>query len=94
MRVKNINNTSDKKCKCGSWMNHWMNECNKRTAVCSAYGCSQKDNLHGSHVQKATSDFTWYIIPLCPKHNKSIDQLEVKKETNFALASISETCGR
>ena len=92
-KFKNINGTSKNKCKCGSWMKHWYKETNKRTSVCSVYGCTIKEGLHGAHVQKTTRDMSWYIVPLCPEHNKAKGKLVVNQNTLFISANQTYTCG-
>jgi len=91
-KIKNINGTSDRICRCGSWLKHWENFSGKKATYCSAYGCMQKTDLNGAHVQKATSDMKWYIIPLCKEHNAATGELEVSDSTVFVSANRSETC--
>jgi hypothetical protein len=93
-KVTNINGTSDSKCKCGSWIEHWenFNGGQSRPTYCSEKTCTKKD-LVGAHVQKADStDKKWYIIPLCTEHNKSTSDLELVIAINFAPANKQETC--
>jgi hypothetical protein len=90
--VKNINGTSDNKCKCQSWLNHWENFGGAKVQYCSERFCLQTKDLLGAHVQKATSDMKWYIIPLCPTHNKVTGELTVSDSTIFVSANRSETC--
>ena len=72
MKITNINGTSDTNCKCGSWLNHWINYSRQNLPTyCPVLGCSEKPEL-GAHVQKANSyDRKWYIIPLCKTHNRA-----------------------
>lgn len=89
-KVKNINGTSDNNCKCGSWLEHWKKFANRTPTYCSEKSCLGKD-LVGAHVQKDTSDMSWYIVPLCQTHNKSKDTLDVG-ETTLVSANKKETC--
>lgn len=69
--VKNINVTSEHKCKCGSWLTHWHNYSEKIATLCLAKGCSNFSTVD-AHVQKdICSDNSWYIIPFCHAHNHS-----------------------
>ncbi len=93
-KVKNINGTSTATtpCKCGSWINHWEKYSGKKAAMCSEHTCIQTKNIVGAHVQKTTSDMSWYIIPLCDSHNKTKGELEISASVTFISANKSETC--
>lgn len=95
MKVRNVNNTSDTKCKCGSWLNHWANFSHRTPQFCSAKNCNRRD-LEGAHVQKELlSDNTWYIIPLCTEHNQQRGKIvEIFDDTIFVPANKQETCER
>lgn len=96
MKVKNINGTSSNVCKCGSWLDHWINFSGLAVpSYCSEKTCIQKPEV-GAHVQKDSSvDSNWYIIPLCKTHNsKTGESIEVVDSTKFVSANVSETCGR
>ena len=95
MKVNNINGTSQNKCKCGAWLDHWKNFSNKTLpTACSVIGCSAKAEV-GAHVQKdSQTDRDWFIIPLCDKHNKETKKsLDVSMMTVFVSANVSKTCG-
>jgi len=92
MKVKNINGTSDNKCVCGSWIKHWEKHSGRTALYCSEKSCLQSSELVGAHVQKTTSDMSWYIIPLCQEHNKSKIELEIADSTIFVSANRSQTC--
>jgi hypothetical protein len=54
---------------------------------------SQNDPTVGAHEQKdSATDRSWYIIPLCVKHNVSADELTVMESTIFVSANVSLTC--
>lgn len=93
MKVKNINGTSQNRCNCGSWIQHWRNFSNQTATVCRALGCSRTD-LVGAHVQKDVSyDFNWYIVPFCNAHNSASGSVELVNGTNLVSANKSKTCG-
>lgn len=93
-KVKNINGTSDTTCKCGSWLKHWEKYSGQTATYCIEEKCIGKD-LVGAHVQKAdSSDMSWYIIPLCNKHNQSTETLVVSDSYTFVSANKKQTCER
>jgi hypothetical protein len=93
MKVKNINGTSQNKCKCGSWLQHWRNYSGQSATICRALGCSGSP-LVGAHVQKDVSyDNSWYIVPLCHSHNKISASLELVSGTVLVSANVKQTCG-
>lgn len=92
--VKNINGTYDVNCKCNNWLKHWEKFSRKTVYFCAAYGCTEKDNLIGTHVQKMESDADWYIIPFCPVHNQVKGDLKVSAFTTFISADEKETCAK
>lgn len=90
MKIKNINGTSGNNCSCGSWLKHWRKFSYYDKTYCSEVSCTNQD-LVGAHVQKNTSDMSWYIVPLCQTHNKSKEILDVG-ETTLISANINLTC--
>lgn len=109
MQVKNLNGTTSKTCKCGSWLEHLRNyrtdshygrdeifEIIDPIKKCAVIGCNQSSEV-GGHVQKSSIyslDQNWYIIPLCKNHNNQRGAtLEIKNNTPMALANVSKTCG-
>lgn len=93
MKVKNINGTSQNRCKCGSWLQHWKKFSGQTATRCRAKGCSRTD-LSGAHVQKAASyDNNWYIVPFCTAHNHTIGQVELVDGTVLVSANKSKICG-
>lgn len=96
MKVKNINGTSANTCKCGSWLNHWMQYSRKPLpAYCSEVTCSQKPEV-GAHVQMDSAfDRIWYIVPLCKSHNaKYGESLNISIDATLVLANVADTCGK
>jgi len=78
MELHNINGTSDKTCACGSWLNHWRNFSRQTIPVyCPATSCVEKAEVGAFVQENGSTDMSWYIVPLCKKHNakigKSID---------------------
>ena len=95
MKIRNINGTSQKTCKCGSWLNHWGNFSGQPVpSYCPEKSCTEKE-LVGAHVQQDSSDDNnWYIFPLCKKHNAATGQsLDVADTYKPVSANVSQTCG-
>ena len=96
MKVNNINGTSQNKCKCGSWLEHWKRFSGQDIpSYCPEQKCTQKPDV-GAHVQKDNgTDNSWYIIPLCKEHNgKQGESITVSDNVKFVSANINETCGK
>jgi hypothetical protein len=96
MKVRNINGTTDNECSCGSWIKHWEKISELTAEKCSELSCTctTKKELVGAHVQKEdVKDNSWYIIPLCGKHNGLHGQtIEVKSGTKLISANKFKTC--
>ena len=95
MKVNNINGTSQRTCKCGSWLDHWKNYSGQSLPPhCSEKTCYDKPEV-GAHVQKdSSSDRSWYIVPLCSTHNAETGKsLELVKSIGLASANVAATCG-
>ena len=94
MKIKNITGTSDAKCLCDSWLKHWENFSGRTTKYCIVKDCLEKE-LVGAHVQKAEgNNESWYILPICNKHNQSKDVLEVSDAWKLVSANKKETCDK
>ena len=96
MQVNNINGISDSTCTCGSWLDHWK-KFSRQTIprYCPEKTCTHKPEL-GAHVQKDSStDQSWYIIPLCKKHNGETGKsLQISNSVKLVSANVSSTCGK
>lgn len=96
MKMKNLNGTSEKACKCDSWLDHWQKYSQQQLPVfCAENKCMDPPEV-GAHVQKDDpSDTSWYIVPLCRKHNAQRGaSLEIDNSVNLAPANVSKTCGQ
>ncbi len=95
MKVKNINGTSTFLCKCGSWLNHWLNYSGQSLpSYCPVQSCYQKPEV-GAHIQKdIPGDSNWYIVPLCKTHNAETGKALIVSDTTVLVsANVSKTCG-
>ena len=90
--VKNATDTSDKSCKCGTWLDHWKNFSDKSLPLsCRELSCPE-NKLVGAHVRKVNStDTAVYIIPLCQSHNQMESSFNVM-DGYFVSADKSKTC--
>jgi len=96
MKVRNINGTSDRTCKCGSWLDHWRKFSGQPlSSYCSETACIQKPEL-GAHVQKESlTDSSWYIVPLCRQHNGQTGKsLTISDSVTLVSANVADTCGK
>lgn len=96
MKVKNINGTSDNKCHCESWLDHWKNFSQVHNPKYCVEKTCIKAPKHGAHVQKdQLGDSNWYIVPLCVTHNlRKGEEIEISDNTILVRANVSLTCGR
>lgn len=94
MKVRNINGTADNICKCGSWLNHWVNYSGQSLpSYCPEKSCINKPEV-GAHVQRDSfNDHSWYIIPLCKTHNaQKGSTIEVTDSIALVSANVYLTC--
>lgn len=94
IKVNNVNGTSDKNCKCGSWLDHWKKYSRQTSNYCSEVQCTKPPEV-GAHVQKDSStDTSWYIVPLCTSHNRETGRsLTLVDSVILVAANVSRTCG-
>lgn len=90
---KNLNGTSKRTCRCGSWIKHLenYNKSNVRSGNCSVLGCDDKADL-GAHVHN-DGIVGEKIIPTCGSCNKLKNEFTIKDDTILVSANTSETCG-
>ncbi len=93
MNLRNINGTSGRDCACGSWLKHWETFAGRSAPeYCPVDGCLEK-RLVGAHVQNDSStDKSWFIAPLCAKHNAKAGSLSVPDWVVLVSANLSLTC--
>lgn len=95
MKVKNLNGTSNKSCKCGSWTKHWESyaEATYWPQRCCVKGCDTPPQV-GAHIKKVgVGDNKHYILLMCRAHNNAFGAvLEVESYVKFAHANIRATC--
>ena len=98
VKIKNANGTSQRKCACGSWLDHWKKFSQKNPGVCSVSGCGKIATL-GAHVVRPLAKneaykTTPYIVPMCSHHNSQQDQeFDSIAPRTFVWANVAETCG-
>ncbi|MFM5508194.1 hypothetical protein ACET6U_04340 [Aeromonas rivipollensis] len=93
MKVKNINGTAGNKCKCGDWKAHWEKYSGEKFGFCLEESCLTLAD-DGAHVQKdSADDRSWYIVPLCHKHNMQAAELKLVETATLISANVSKTCG-
>lgn len=91
---KNKNGTAERKCKCGSWKQHWLNFSGEKwPEKCSVWGCNNTATL-GAHVYSVASSTAEYIIPACDSCNKRSDEFQLSSFTKKVSANQSKTCNK
>jgi hypothetical protein len=94
MKYKNLNGTTQNKCGCGSWIDHWKKFSRQTADECCVIGCTKAATV-GGHVQRDSKhDKDWYIVPLCEVHNsKRGEDLNIMDSTVPVSANVNKTCG-
>ena len=94
MHVINVNGTSQNRCRCGSWLDHWKRFSGSSLPMyCSETSCRKKPTT-GAHVQSdGPVNGDWYIVPLCDDHNRRTGKtLELVAGTILVRANVHQTC--
>lgn len=79
LQVKNLKNTGERECGCGTWLAHWRKFSKTRpdtVVICAKLDCGAVAEV-GAHVQlkDGRRGDAWFIVPLCRRHNMfSFDQ--------------------
>jgi hypothetical protein len=95
VKVKNINGTSDKKCNCGSWINHWKNHSNRFLPFCCASSNCFKFPEVGTHVRLVNGkNRKHYIVPFCDSCNKTTSSDFLVEKHYLVPANKANTCGK
>lgn len=96
--MKNLNGTTGKECKCGSWLAHWKNIAGiSSTPKCHVMECNAIAEV-GAHVilPKMNNESLRrlnYIAPMCKMHNSQPDtELRSKSDRVFVSANKALTC--
>lgn len=88
MKVKNLHDGS-RRVPSGyrSWLEYWMREKGVSTTPNCANTECQRRAVHGGHVKKvASTDNSWYIVPLCASCNETKDlEFEVDRSSMVSL---------
>lgn len=89
---KNKVGTSDRSCACGSWKQHWINNCSEEwPTYCSVDGCSNRATL-GAHIYNSNAEGEW-IAPFCESCNKRKDEFSLRGGITLVPANKNKTCG-
>ena len=88
---KNKKGTSNRSCKCGSWIQHWVNGSGKSLPKkCSIEGCDNLSTL-GAHIINPNVSGE-KIVPACDSCNQTSDEFNLKGGITVVSANKSETC--
>lgn len=89
---KNQKGTSDRRCVCGSWKQHWEKFSYQTwPSKCSVAGCHNSAEV-GAHVYRPGVSNQEYIIPMCKSCNGTQDFFTTKPDIVAISANVSETC--
>ncbi len=84
---------SRESCTCGSWLKHWERFSEQTTQYCQVIGCLNRDVV-GALVQIAGGyDKNGYVYPMCRKHSRSVEELEISETFALVPAEPRLTCG-
>lgn len=89
----NVNGTSDRACKCGSWSKHWIkfNSANQSWPMqCSVDNCTSFPTLGGHVIHPDVSGER--IVPMCNSCNGLSSKFNLKPSTQIPSANVSKTC--
>ena len=79
--VRNVRGTSWRACRCGTWLDHWLNAMASTRTLCAAYDCGNPAEV-GAHVydvaRSGGQDWSEYIAPLCRGCNADREEFELK----------------
>ncbi|WP_156908007.1 hypothetical protein [Desulfovibrio cuneatus] len=92
---KHKGGTSDRKCTCGTWKEHWLNFSKKSwPSFCSVAFCSNAAEV-GAHVTNQNSDKEW-IVPTCKVCNAKSTQetFDLSGSVTLVPANQAETCAK
>ncbi len=95
----NLRGTSKRKCKCGSWIDHYYNNTPAGAGgdKCAVLGCGNEAEV-GAHVstRDGRSDTGHYIVPMCrPCNNDYENEFQLKSNIQPVTANRTySNCGR
>ncbi len=85
MKVKNVESPPGLKYTGEWWLQYWKSFSQRKTKVCTAKSCINKD-LVGALVEKSNdNDKATYVVPLCQQHRKANDEFELIIGTRLVL---------
>lgn len=91
--LTNVKDTSQRTCRCGTWMRHWLRFSGQTAPFCAADGCMERDPV-GAHVKEFGGDGTCFIVPLCQSHNQDEGIVFVADDWVLVPATPNNRCGR
>lgn len=94
--IRNMRNTTGKKCHCTSWICHYKKNLGKspnEKLTCSISGCMKeaKVGAHVMFIENQEHGKKHFIIPMCKSHNSTINKpLCIKQNTKLVSAKNTE----
>ena len=88
---KNKKGTSERKCKCKTWKQHWLNFSKEKwPEKCCVKDCKEAAAL-GAHIYNSKEEGEW-IVPACEACNKRTDEFSLDSNTTLVPANKQKTC--
>ena len=88
---KNKEGTSERKCKCGTWKQHWLNSTNEEWPETSCVKDCQESATLGAHIYNPKVNGEW-IVPACESCNSLTDKFSLDSSTTLVSANKQKTC--
>lgn len=89
-RVQNIDDTSNLRCNCNGWLNHWKFYSRKDVMQCVVEGCDKSPSV-GAHISAKPSLGGDYIAPFCYDHNHPTNTANMALKSGYPVVSADKT---
>lgn len=87
----NVVGTSERRCKCLTWRNHWKNHSRLNWPnYCTSLNWKNEATL-GAHIRRPGNNLQ-YIAPLCGSCNNSTEKFRLEQDTIIVSANRQNTC--
>lgn len=88
--VRNAFGTAGRRCRCGSWLQHWYNFTASSRTTCAVINCGFGAEV-GGHVT-LVGDRAHYIVPLCLGCNTRTDWMLLDSRILPVSANRRDSC--
>lgn len=84
-----------RRCRCGSWIEHWRKFTGGKRVTCAVIGCNNLAKC-GAHVVSTDGrrDQQWWIVPVCSNcnHYRNIKEMKIDRRSWLVSANMWLTC--